>query len=37
MSQDIPQFDGGWSYTQWEMTELFKHITYPEKYSILEL
>uniref|UniRef100_A0A6C0KPD1 Methyltransferase n=1 Tax=viral metagenome TaxID=1070528 RepID=A0A6C0KPD1_9ZZZZ len=36
MTQEIPQFAGGWSYTQREMTELFKHITYPEKYSILE-
>jgi hypothetical protein len=36
ISMDIPQFAGGWSYTQREMTELFKHITYPETYSILE-
>ena len=36
MVQDIPHFAGGWSYTQREMTELFKHITYPENYSILE-
>jgi hypothetical protein len=36
MTHEIPQFAGGWSYTQREMTELFKHITYPEKYSILE-
>jgi hypothetical protein len=33
---EIPQFAGGWSYTQKEMTELFKHITYPDSYSILE-
>ena len=26
MSADIPIFAGGWSYTQKEMTELFKHI-----------
>lgn len=36
MQVDIPQFAGGWSYTQWEMNELFKHIQYPETYSILE-
>jgi hypothetical protein len=36
MSIDIPQFAGGWSYTQWEMTELFKHISYKDTYSILE-
>jgi hypothetical protein len=35
-SVEIPQFSGGWSYTQREMTELFKHIAYPEQYSILE-
>jgi len=33
---EIPRFAGGWSYTQAEMTELFKHINYPDTYSILE-
>lgn len=33
---EIPNFLGGWSYTQKEMTELFKHIKYNENYSILE-
>jgi hypothetical protein len=33
---DIPTFQGGWSYTQKEMTELFNHITYHKNYSILE-
>lgn len=36
MASEIPQFTGGWSYTQKEMTELFKHITYKDTYSILE-
>jgi hypothetical protein len=33
---DIPRFEGGWSYTQKEMTELFKHIVYSPNYAILE-
>ena len=33
---DIPTFNGGWSYTQWEMNDLFKHIVYKNEYSILE-
>ena len=33
---EIPNFLGGWSYTQKEMIELFKHIKYNENYSILE-
>ncbi len=33
---DIPTFVGGWSYTQKEMQELFKHIEYKDTYSILE-
>jgi len=33
---DIPQFEGGWSYTQKEMNELFKHIVYTPTYAILE-
>lgn len=33
---DIPVFSGGWSYTQKEMTELFKHIKYTPAFSILE-
>lgn len=33
---DIPAFNGGWSYTQWEMNDLFKHILYKDDYSILE-
>ena len=33
---DIPQFPGKWSYTQKEMTELFKHIDYKDDYAILE-
>lgn len=33
---DIPTFNGGWSYTQWEMNDLFKHIVYKDSYSILE-
>jgi predicted O-methyltransferase YrrM len=33
---EIPSFEGGWSYTQREMTELFKNITYSKNYSILE-
>jgi hypothetical protein len=32
----IPQFDGGWSYTQKEMTSLFNFIEYRDTYSILE-
>ena len=36
MSADIPIFAGGWSYTQKEMTELFKHIVYTSNYAILE-
>jgi hypothetical protein len=32
----IPQFDGGWSYTQKEMTNLFRFIQYSDSYSILE-
>lgn len=33
---EIPSFEGGWSYTQREMIELFKNITYSKNYSILE-
>ena len=33
---DIPIFEGGVCYTQKEMTELFKHITYHDNFSILE-
>ena len=33
---DIPQFNGGWSYTQREMNDLFKHIEYKDNYSIIE-
>lgn len=33
---DIPIFNGGWSYTQKEMNELFNFITYSDSYSILE-
>ena len=33
---ELPQFEGGWSYTQKEMTELFKHIIFKTNYSILE-
>ena len=33
---DIPKFEGGWSYTQKEMTELFHYIVYSPKYAILE-
>ena len=33
---NIPTFNGGVSYTQKEMTELFKHITYHKQFSILE-
>ena len=32
----IPSFNGGWSYTQKEMTELFKHISLDKIHSILE-
>jgi hypothetical protein len=32
----IPQFDGGWSYTQKEMISLFRFIEYRNTYSILE-
>ena len=32
----IPKFNGGWSYTQKEMNELFKFIEYKDKYLILE-
>jgi hypothetical protein len=32
----LPVFEGGWSYSQKEMTELFNHITYHKNYSILE-
>ena len=33
-----PIFEGGWSYTQKEMNELFKYITYENKrdYKVLE-
>ena len=31
-----PVFVGGWSYSQKEINELFKHIVYAENYSILE-
>lgn len=33
---EIPTFQGGWSYTQREMNDLFKHIQYKDNYSILE-
>ena len=33
---EIPEFKGGWSYTQKEITELFKYIEFKESYSILE-
>jgi hypothetical protein len=33
---DIPIFNGGWSYTQKEMIELFKHIVYTNDFNILE-
>jgi hypothetical protein len=33
---EIPSFEGRWSYTQREMIELFKNITYSKDYSILE-
>ena len=33
---DLPIFNGGWSYSQKEMTELFNHIRYTSPYSILE-
>ena len=33
---DIPTFNGGVSYTQTGMTELFKHIIYCKNFSILE-
>jgi len=33
---EIPNFEGGWSYTQREMGELFKNIIYSKNYSILE-
>jgi len=33
---EIPNFAGGWSYTQKEMRELFNHIQYRKNYSILE-
>lgn len=36
MQDELPMFNGGWSYTQKEMTELFKHLTFSESYSILE-
>lgn len=29
-------FTGGWSYTSEEITELFKHLTFSEEYSVLE-
>jgi hypothetical protein len=35
-NDEIPDFNGGWSYTNKEMRELFKHITYYPSYSILE-
>lgn len=33
---DIPIFNGGWSYTQKEMIELFKYIEYKNDFHILE-
>ena len=33
---DIPIFNGGWSYTQKEMIELFKYIVYTNDFNILE-
>lgn len=32
----IPNFEGGWSYTNKEMTELFNHISFKETISVLE-
>ena len=36
MDPNFPTFNGGWSYTQKEMSELFKHLKFSETYSILE-
>lgn len=36
MATEIPTFVGGWSYTQKEMNELFKHISFTENFSVLE-
>ncbi len=33
---DLPIFNGGWSYTQKEMTELFKHLKFGDSFAILE-
>lgn len=33
---EFPKFNGGWSYTQLEMTELFKHLTFHPNFSVLE-
>jgi hypothetical protein len=33
---EFPKFNGGWSYTQLEMTELFKHLKFQPTFSILE-
>lgn len=33
---NLPLFEGGWSYTQKEMNELFKHISYAPNYAVLE-
>ena len=32
----IPNFEGGWSYTNKEMSDLFKHISFKETISVLE-
>lgn len=36
VNYSIPEFSGGWSYTNKEMRELFKHVNYYPSYSILE-
>lgn len=33
---NFPEFNGGWSYTQKEMTELFKHVEFQPNFSVLE-
>jgi len=32
----IPEFNGGWSYTQREMEEFFKHVVFYPKMAVLE-
>ena len=36
LSADIPTFTGGWSYTQKEMNEFFRHVVFFPSMSILE-